>query len=208
MKTFEDIYMRESSTIEGSLYAMSKRAAASSRSIGRAWWLGFEGFKRCRRDCCSEAGEISATCSDFCSDAGEICKVGDSCSNVVLEFGGRKSGGVFSGRLRLAREQQPTVETKAATVLPLGVLPTEEVSMQWAWRQRLLQWRHHCHLNLYYCDGCDLILAAASAAVGCSEWLRLRGGGIAARGMVERLQLQPKGRWWTPVGKLSRGYGG
>ena len=74
----------------------------------------------CRRDCCSEVEEISAACSDFCSDAGEICKVGDSCSNAVLEFGGRKSSGVFSGRLRLAREQQPAVETKAVTVLPLG----------------------------------------------------------------------------------------
>ena len=59
----------------------------------------------CRRDCCSEVKEISAACSDFYSDAGEICKVGDSCSNAVLEFGGRKSSGVFSGRLRLAREQ-------------------------------------------------------------------------------------------------------
>ena len=108
----------------------------------------------CRRDCCSEVEEISAACSDFCSDAGEICKVGDSCSNAVLEFGGRKSSGVFSGRLRLAREQQPAVETKAVTVLPLEALPT------------------------------DLILAATSAAVGCSEWLRLRGEGVATRGMV------------------------
>ncbi|THU50497.1 hypothetical protein C4D60_Mb06t20840 [Musa balbisiana] len=84
----------------------------------------------------SEAGEIFAACSDFYSAAGEISVAMleksarlDSCSNAVFEFGGQKSGGVFSERLQLAREQQLAVKTKVATVLPLGALSTEEVSI-------------------------------------------------------------------------------
>ncbi|THU65065.1 hypothetical protein C4D60_Mb01t33210 [Musa balbisiana] len=150
--------MRESSAIEGSLYAMPKRAATSSRVVfategctdAGEGYSNFYNDAECRRDfvamqerllqrggrdLCSLQRFLQQCTRDFCSDAGEICKVGDSCSNAVLEFGGWKSGGVFSGRLRLAREQQPMVETKAATMLPLVALPTEEVSMQWAWRQ-------------------------------------------------------------------------
>ncbi|THU55649.1 hypothetical protein C4D60_Mb11t08790 [Musa balbisiana] len=172
---------------------MLKRAAASSRGLAAEGCTdageGYRNFcsnvecmrdfaamqerllQRGGRNLCSLQRFLQRCRRDFCSNAGEIYKVGDSCSNAVLEFGGRKSGGVFSGRLRLAREQQPAIETKAATVLPLGALPTEEVSISRKCYSRLqrmatAEGRRHRHER----DGQAVVTATQGEVVdSCRE---------------------------------------